>query len=581
MRTMKHLMLATAAAAALALAGCGGGGGSPQSTAPQPMPVNTAGIAGMVQAGSYTIAAGQSATHGDVTYSCPAGGADCMVDVMADGMTTSTGGMATAMNSAGYNERVALTTQINALRTQLGLGGEADVGSSVSDLQQQVADLTKRVNDAQTAADKAAMIAMTAKGKTIFKVLDSDLGADGTPTARAIVPARENAAAARVPAVSATYGQAAKLSTTNQAAFVNGSLTTAATDNTAFTSAQAGTSVSLSANNGFSGTMLTWSSPTKADTMTVYTDIAAPRSVLFSEEHGGGTQVLDPQDTTHTGVTGAAFTGRTAGDVQHSPNAKLATTDTTNNLVRLPGSYMGAVGAYSCTPAAGVGCITRVTSTGVIFVDADATTGWMFTANDGAMVSVADPSHMTYGWWMRDVKTTSDILDNVAVFYDAPHPDDLAVGALTGKANYEGGAAGKYAWRDRVADTAHGGHFTASASLSANFGTEMLSGSISDFRIGDDGTDPNWTVTLSAATITDAGGVARTGADAANVTWAVGSSKANAAGSWEAQLSNSGASRNDNLPTGVAGAFNTSFNEQGRMIGAFGANITNPNPPKN
>ncbi|MCY3793668.1 MAG: hypothetical protein OXG51_04760, partial [Gammaproteobacteria bacterium] len=138
----------------------------------------------------------------------------------------------------------------------------------------------------------------------------------------------------------------------------------------------------------------------------------------------------------------------------------------------------------------------------------------------------------------------------------------------------------KYAWRDRAADTAHGGHFTAKAELTANFDTNMMNGSISGFRIGDDGMGPNWAVTLSPAAIVEAGSVARLAADAdPNVTWAVGSSEADAAGGWEAQLSNSGSSRNDNLPTGVAGAFNAEFGGQGRMLGAFGANITNPNPP--
>ena len=200
------------------------------------------------------------------------------------------------------------------------------------------------------------------------------------------------------------------------------------------------------------------------------------------------------------------------------------------------------------------------------------------------MVSVADAAYIKFGWWMRDDKTSADILDNVAVFYgtEGGTPITSGIDALTGTATYEGGAAGKYAWRDRVADTAHGGHFTAEASLTADFdgdGTNAstMSGTISSFRLGDDGMDPDWTVTLSTAPVTDAGAVAR--AATVMTQWAVGSNMANAAGGWEAQLSNTGAVRNDNLPTGVSGAFNADFNEQGRMIGAFGANITNPNPP--
>ncbi len=483
-------------------------------------------------------------------------------------------------------EQIAtLQERINALRAQLGLDPIDIDGltSSVSDLQGQVNDLTQQIADRDQDIADAAAVAMTATGKAIFDVLDP-LGDSTTPAKSAIATPRAAAADDPIPNVAATYGEATELLLTSQETFVDslaGALTAIdATANTAFTAAQAGDPMALSANNGFSGTMLTWSSPTRADTMTVYTDIGMSRGVLFSEEYGGGDQVLDPADTAHTGVTGAAFNGRTAGDVEHAPNAKLATSDTVNNKVSLPGYYKGAAGTYTCTPNAGAGCITRVSLAGVTFVDTNATTGWMFTANNGAMVSVADSAHMTFGWWMRDDKSTADILDNVAVFYDAPHPDALAVTAVTGVANYEGGAAGKYAWRDRVADTAHGGHFTAKAALTANFDTEMVSGSISDFRIGDDGMDPNWTITLQAAAIVDGGSVARVTAPAANVVWAVGSSEADAAGSWEAQASNSGTPRNDNLPTGIAGAFDAEFNTQGRMIGAFGANITNPNPPK-
>ena len=43
------------------------------------------------------------------------------------------------------------------------------------------------------------------------------------------------------------------------------------------------------------------------------------------------------------------------------------------------------------------------------------------------------------------------------------------VGPLQGTATYDGAAAGKYTILDADADTAEGGHFTASAMLEANF----------------------------------------------------------------------------------------------------------------
>ncbi len=361
MRTMKHWAIAAMTATALVLAGCGGGGGSPQS----------------------------------------------------------------ATDGATQVEQIAtLQGQINALRAELGLPAIDidDLTGSVTALENQVRDLTKQVSDAKGKADKDATIAMTAKGKAIFKVLDT-FGATSI-TADSTRPTAEIAPVATPPGVTATYGAATKLPPANLNTFVNG--LSAFDADTAYTSAQAGDPASLAANNGFSGTMLTWSNSGKADTMTVYTDIAASASRLFSEVHGGGTQVLDPGDIAHTGVTGTAFEGRTAGQVTHAPNAKVTTASTTNDLVRLSGMYKGATGSYTCTPGSGA-CATRISATGVTFVDSGATTGWMFTANDGAMVSVADSSYMTFGWWMRDDKTSADILDHVAVFYQAPHDDARAI----------------------------------------------------------------------------------------------------------------------------------------------------------
>ncbi len=247
--------------------------------------------------------------------------------------------------------------------------------------------------------------------------------------------------------------------------------------------------------------------------------------------------------------------------------------------------------AYTCTPGDNDPCSSTASlkpehSTTITFSN-----GWTFTANTGAMVSRPDGNgYMTFGWWMRDDKTTASPLDNVAVFYDAnagvsTTDGDVAANTLAGTAKYEGGAAGKYAWRDVDEGTAHGGHFTAKASLTAIFteleGGDTLSGSISEFRIGDYGMDPSWTVTLSEAAISSTGTVIRGTEDAATTTtWAVGSNESSATGGWEAELSDTGAARNDDLPTGVAGAFDGIFGEQGRMVGAFGANITNANPPE-
>ena len=80
-----------------------------------PMPVDLLPIASgfMVEADSITIEAGQSEDHGDIAFTCAAGGRDCTVMVRV-GMggtaaATSTGGTVSAMNSDAYRE--ALTTR--------------------------------------------------------------------------------------------------------------------------------------------------------------------------------------------------------------------------------------------------------------------------------------------------------------------------------------------------------------------------------------------------------------------------------------------------------------------------------------
>ena len=73
-----------------------------------PMSVNLASVTAgfMADAGTVTIAAGQSADHGDIAFSCAAGGRDCAVTVAVDAngdiTATSTGGMVTAMNAHGH-----------------------------------------------------------------------------------------------------------------------------------------------------------------------------------------------------------------------------------------------------------------------------------------------------------------------------------------------------------------------------------------------------------------------------------------------------------------------------------------------
>ena len=108
-------VFAATAVLALGLYGCGGGGGEGPMTdgglmMPEDVDLSSVTPGYMAGAGTVQVAAGQSVNHGDVEFTCAAGGADCTVsvEVGADGTVsaTSTGGMVTAMNSDAYNTRI-------------------------------------------------------------------------------------------------------------------------------------------------------------------------------------------------------------------------------------------------------------------------------------------------------------------------------------------------------------------------------------------------------------------------------------------------------------------------------------------
>ena len=112
---------ASAAVLALGLYGCGGGGddGMVSQMAPEDVDLSDVTAGFMAGADTLEIDAGQSVTHGDIEFSCAAGGDDCTVMVMVDanGAVTaaSTGGTVTAMNSAEYQS--AITPMIVDLAT--------------------------------------------------------------------------------------------------------------------------------------------------------------------------------------------------------------------------------------------------------------------------------------------------------------------------------------------------------------------------------------------------------------------------------------------------------------------------------
>ena len=146
-------------------------------------------------------------------------------------------------------------------------------------------------------------------------------------------------------------------------------------------------------------------------------------------------------------------------------------------------------------------------------------TGWEFAPTDsGAMINVKDTAYLTFGWWLNAMGTEG------AYEFDAfARANDMTAHAvmaeLDGSATYRGGAAGKYAMQSTTDDSASGGHFTAAATLTANFDADFtpdpdeennvndelgvsIGGTITDFMTGDV-SRPNWKVTLTAPTASE------------------------------------------------------------------------------
>ena len=161
---------------------------------------------------------------------------------------------------------------------------------------------------------------------------------------------------------------------------------------------------------------------------------------------------------------------------------------------------------------------------------------------------------------------------------------------MAGSATYNGHAAGKFAISDPLGD-GDAGHFTAGATLTANFGavaTETannengISGTLDNFMANDEEVD--WEVTLLRANFNGTGGTdAFNDPDTAGVdesmdmtVWSIDGSPAAADGTWSAQLydelpGNAPDGDGSNVPTSVTGTFQSHFGSTHTMVGAFGA----------
>ncbi len=257
-----------------------------------------------------------------------------------------------------------------------------------------------------------------------------------------------------------------------------------------------------------------------------------------------------------------------------------------DNLERvvIAGSYHGVSGTYYCTPAAASTCAAEAAANGFTLGgtanDGNAfTTGagtWAFKPGnpEARVMSAMDTAYSSYGWWIR---TATDGKVTVSAFHD--HKDGATAPPAAnlpeaGTATYVGGAAGKYALSSATGGTNDSGHFTARATLEAEFGVNdanTISGTIDQF-VGADGESRDWSVKLNETDITDAGVIDGLGGPddtQVGTVWTIGDKAAAKSGLWSGALREQG---DDNVPQAATGAFYSEYGPAGKMVGAFGAN---------
>ena len=243
------------------------------------------------------------------------------------------------------------------------------------------------------------------------------------------------------------------------------------------------------------------------------------------------------------------------------------------SVITVSGSFHGVAGTYSCPTTAGTACTAAVAAKG--FTLGGGTAGWTFKPSDAnaRVMDSEDIDYASYGWWLK--KTENDATYTASAFVDEKGTVAAAsdLDALNGTATYQGGAAGKYSLASSTGGTNDAGHFTARATLEANFSTNTtetaITGTIDDF-MGADGQSRAWSVKLNGSQIGDTGEIGNASASTGvNTVWTIGDDAAAASGQWTGALRNNGT---DGVPQVATGTFYSEYGTAGRMVGAFGAN---------
>ena len=502
-----------------------------------------------------------------------------MLDNAVDAVDTAQGGIDTAtrrtnqmaaLSGASDTLQAALSALSGATPTQALLDAANNARTALNDALTAGADLTDTEKAPyQHEADNAAGPISTAQ--MAFDE-DEDEAAKAAAAAMAVTASKLYAGIGATPLA----GHAVTVDATSGVWSVDPA--DVAPANLANQALEADEDTMVAANHGWAGTRHTASGEDVAGTYeaVIYSHPDDP-TVTEGQAFNAAYTLTDGETGDVTGLTGHA-TGRVASP-SFDQDAGLKAFKPGENDIRimLAGSYQGVSGTYYCTPTdRAVGCTADVADMG--FTLAGGTWTFKPTNPEAKLMdtSAADTDYASYGWWLHKAADDGDFTASAFAVYRGTAPT-VDIAALRGTATYMGGAAGKYSLRGDTGGMNDAGHFTADVTLEATFATaHMISGTVSNF-MGADGESRNWSVALGKSVVSGGGAIAgdpddSTDTDPQMTTWTIGGTASDAAGQWSGNLHEEG---DDGVPAIAIGTFSATYGHggnDGRMVGAFGAN---------
>ena len=329
------------------------------------------------------------------------------------------------------------------------------------------------------------------------------------------------------------------------------------------------------------------------DTIVVYSDIENPTPIMLFDKYGS-TAPTGGKPRTYS-ITTTADDGMIKWAAVMRPD-EMTSPGTEADTTTFQGSVDGVMGTFTCE---GTCTAPGRFSDGTVVITGDgaAAGDWTFVpSNPSATVDgAADSVYLTFGWWLDKGADgmPADYLPITGQMGMTAATTAASGTALRGSATWKGGAAGKYALPSTTDDTYDGGHFTAMATIMADFDVDndagtagndragiKLSGMIDNFMTGD--MQRNWMVKLmadgdTAATgmqpVDDLAGDLDAGTVSLATEWSLGQGGAvKGTGTWDPTFYHEGDAVPTPItaPTAVTGTFNAT-SDIGRLQGAFGA----------